>query len=115
MTVSGICPRLKPADIGEHIDAVNARLVSLCAEKGVTFADNTPSFTLRDGNVNDGYLTPSGVHITNTAINRYIIFTCKMKPFDGMCCLQKHMFEPEPLQLEDRLLDRLLKALGKGQ
>ena len=70
VTVSGICPRLKPADIGEHIDAVNAGLVSLCAEKGATFADNTPSFSLNDGNVNDGYLTPGGVHITNTAINR---------------------------------------------
>ena len=70
MTVSGICPRLKPADIGEHIDAVNAGLVSLCAEKGATFADNTPSFSLRDGNVNDGYLTPGGVHITNAAMNR---------------------------------------------
>ena len=70
VTVSGICPRLKPADLGQHIDAVNARLVSLCAEKGATFADNTPPFTLRDGNVNDGYLTPDGDHITNTAVNR---------------------------------------------
>ena len=31
------------------------------------------------------------------------------------CVLSGPVDEPERLQLEDRLLDRLLKALGKGQ
>ena len=54
------------------IEAVNAGLVSLCKEKAATFADNTPSFTLSDGSVNDGYLLPDGVHLTRTAVDRVV-------------------------------------------
>ena len=46
--------------------------MSLCKEKAATFADNTPSFTLSDGSVNDGYLLPDGVHLTRTAVDRVV-------------------------------------------
>ena len=32
--------------------------------------DNTPSFKLGDGSVNDGYLFADGVHITRSAMNK---------------------------------------------
>ena len=70
VTVSSVCPRLKTADTTNTIDAVNAGLVTLCAGKDVIFADSTPSFTLGDGNVNDGYLHRDGVHLTHAAVNR---------------------------------------------
>ena len=70
VTVSSVCPRLKTADTTNTIDAVNAGLVTLCAEKDVIFADSTPSFTLGDGSVNDGYLHRDGVHLTHAAVNR---------------------------------------------
>ena len=63
VTVSSVCPRLKTADITNKIDAVNAGLVTLCADKKVIFADSTPSFTLGDGSVNDGYLHRDGIHL----------------------------------------------------
>ena len=44
----------------------------VCKEKAATFADNTPSFTLSDGSVNDGYLLPDGVHLTRTAVDRVV-------------------------------------------
>ena len=72
MTVSSICPRKKTDDTSRTIEAVNAGLVSLCKEKAATFADNTPSFTLSDGSVNDGYLLPDGVHLTRTAVDRVV-------------------------------------------
>ncbi len=34
------------------------------------FAESTPSFTLGDGSVNDGYLHRDGVHLTHAAVNR---------------------------------------------
>ena len=68
--VSSVCPRLKTADTTNTIDAVNAGLVTLCADKDVIFADSTPSFTLGDGSVNDGYLHRDGVHLTHAAVNR---------------------------------------------
>ena len=70
VTISSICPRTTSEDTRHTIDAVNAGLVSLCEEKVATFADNTPSFTLRDGSVNDGYLQPDGVHVTRTAMEK---------------------------------------------
>ena len=70
VTVSSVCPRLKTAGTTNTIDAVNAGLVTLCAEKDVIFADSTPSFTLDDGSVNDGYLHRDGVHLTHAAVNR---------------------------------------------
>ena len=42
VTVSSVCPRLKTADTTNMIDAVNAGLVTLCADKDVIFADSTP-------------------------------------------------------------------------
>ena len=70
VTVSSVCPRLKTADTTNTIDAMNAGLVTLCADKDVIFADSTPSFTLGDGCVNDGYLHRDGVHLTHAAVNR---------------------------------------------
>ena len=66
--VSSIYPRLTTNETTNTIDAVNAGLVSLCDEKSVAFINNTPSFTLSDGSVNDGYLQRDGVHLTITAV-----------------------------------------------
>ena len=38
-------------------------------ELGATII-NTPSFTLGDGSVNDGYLHRDGIHLTHAAVNR---------------------------------------------
>ena len=70
VTMSSVCPRLKTADTTNTIDAVNAGLVTLCADKDVIFADSTPTFTLGDGSVNDGYLHRDGVHLTHATVNR---------------------------------------------
>ena len=68
VTVSSVCLRLKAADTTNTIDAVNAGLVTLCADKDVIFADSKPSFTLGDGSVNDGYLHRDDVHLTHAAV-----------------------------------------------
>ena len=65
-----ICPRLKRADMWQRIDAVNAGLATLCKDKGSTFVDNAPSFSLGDASINDGYLLPDGVHITTRAMDK---------------------------------------------
>ena len=66
VTVSSVCPRLKTANITNKIDAVNAGLVTLCADKKVIF----DSFTLGDRSVNDGYLHRDGVHLSHPAVTR---------------------------------------------
>ena len=72
VTVSSICPRQVSNDVQQTIDAVNAGLIATCSEKEVTYADSTPCFKLSDGTINDGYLTPDGVHITKKATNKVI-------------------------------------------
>ena len=69
MTVPSVCPRLKTADTTNTIDAVNAGLVTLCADKDVIFSDSTPSFKLGDGSVNDGYLHRDGVHLMHAVVS----------------------------------------------
>ena len=71
VVVSSICPRLTSQRTQDRIDAVNAGLLSSCADnESVTFVDNTPSFQLGDGSVNDGYLLADGVDITRPAMNK---------------------------------------------
>ena len=71
VTVSSICPRLAGETVQEHIEAVNAGLLSMCVDKpNVTFIDNTPSFKLADGGYNDGYYLADGIHITRPAVNK---------------------------------------------
>ena len=70
VTVSSICPRIKSTATSQRIQALNAGLVPLCEEKGARFVDHTPTFTLGDGTVNDGYLHADGVHVTSAAMNR---------------------------------------------
>ena len=65
--VSSVYSRLTTHETTSTINAVNAGLVSLCDEKNVTFINNTPSFTLSDGSVNDGY-QQDGVHLMTTAV-----------------------------------------------
>jgi hypothetical protein len=43
----------------------------MCADKEhVTYMDNTLSFKLGDGSINDGYYLADGVHITRAAVNK---------------------------------------------
>ena len=71
VTVSSVCPRLTSQATQDTIEAVNAGLLSLCTDKpNVVFVDNSPSFSLGDGTLNDGYFLPDGIHITRPAVNK---------------------------------------------
>jgi lysophospholipase L1-like esterase len=71
VTVSSVCPRLKPDNIKEQIDAVNAGLQSMCADDDkTTFINNDPIFHLADGSINDGYLLTDGVHLRRQATTK---------------------------------------------
>ena len=62
ITVSSIVPRLDEAQ--EIVQIVNASLEAVCTEENCKFVNNTPSFTLGDGTVNDGYIINKGPHLT---------------------------------------------------
>ena len=71
VSVSSICPRLNSEPTRDTVESINAGLQVICSEKdGVTFVDNTPSFMLADGSLNDGYYLADGIHITRTATNK---------------------------------------------
>ena len=42
----------------------------MCTEEDATFIDNTPSFHLADGNVNDGYYLNDRIHLTHKATDK---------------------------------------------
>ena len=67
--VSSICPRIDNAK--EKVGLLNAGLIALCEEtEDCTFVDHTPSFTLLDGSINDGYLIGDGPHLTRAGSNK---------------------------------------------
>ena len=108
VTVSSICPRLKPVGVSEKIKAVNADLQTLCAAKGVNFVDNEPSFSLCDGTINDGYLMRDGVHLTRAAVNKV---ACNLKlhakdPTAGVCKDTTMPSRRQQRAQPERLLDR---------
>ena len=47
--VSSIPRRLTPKGMREKISAINAGLLTLCKEKGMTFVDNDQYFVFLDG------------------------------------------------------------------
>ena len=68
--VSSVCPRLDGCS--ELVAPFNAALGVLCQESEVNFVDHTPSFTLSDGVINDGYIWRNGPHLTRPGVNRLI-------------------------------------------
>ena len=72
LVVSSVTPRQDIENISGTIENVNAGLQVICTEKGVHFIDHTPSFTLNDGSINDGYLLHSGPHLTRSGTNKLV-------------------------------------------
>ena len=70
--VSSVCPRARSPQVEERIGGLNAALSVLCGDHAVEFVNNDPSFYLQDGNVNDGYLLPDGVHLSRAATNKLV-------------------------------------------
>ena len=68
--VASITPLLTSEQVQEKIDAINAGLLTLCAEKDAIFGDNMPPFRLGDRSLNDGYFTTDGVHLTRAGVNK---------------------------------------------
>ena len=70
VVVSGVCPRLDSTEVAERCQALNAGLESVAEEKDCEFVDHSPSFTLADGSVNEGFLIGKGPHLTRSGTNR---------------------------------------------
>ena len=71
LTVSSVCPRLTSDVTQTQIDNGNVGLMFMCEDMDkVTYVDNSPSFKLGDGTINDGYFTADGVHITRAGVNK---------------------------------------------
>lgn len=71
--VSSVCPRLDRVDAKDRIEALNANLQVLCDEKECEFVDNTPSFSLGDGSINDGYLAMGkGPQLSKAGVNKLV-------------------------------------------
>lgn len=65
--ISSVCPRMD--DVSEMVEPFNAALKVLCDEQDVQFVDNTPSFTLANGEINDGYIWKHGPYLTRAGVN----------------------------------------------
>lgn len=65
--VSSVCPRMD--EVAEMIDPFNSALKVLCDDEAVDFIDNTPSFTLSNGDTNDGYIWRNGPYLTKPGVN----------------------------------------------
>ncbi len=67
--VASITPHLTSDQVQEKIYAVNAGMLTLCAEKEATFVDDMPSFRLGDGSLKDGYFTTHCIHLKRAGVN----------------------------------------------
>ena len=83
VAVSSICPRLNADKAQECIDALNAGLQELCTARDCDFINQSASFQLGDGSVNDGYFTNDGVHLNRQGTNR-IAKNLKLKVKDDI-------------------------------
>ena len=66
--VSSVCPRSD--EVNDLVQPFNDALKAVCNDNpNVSFIDNTPSFTLGDGKINDGYIWKNGPHLTRPGVN----------------------------------------------
>ena len=71
--VSSVCPRLDQTVAKDRIDSFNANLQVLCNDVECDFTDNTLSFSLGDGTVNDGYLeSGKGPLLSKAGVNKLV-------------------------------------------
>ena len=70
VVVSSICPRLSKPELCEKINSINLNLQAVCATKGIGFVDNSASFYLKDGEINDGYFVNDGINLTRRATDK---------------------------------------------
>ena len=99
VTVSSICPRLACSEPDrDKIERVNAGLLDMCSDKAnVEFIDSTPSFSLCDGSLNDGYFIQDGVHLTRSATNK-LAKNLRLRVRDAAegACRDKHSATRKP-------------------
>ena len=69
IAVSSVCPRNKSPEVTEHISSLNAGLQALCFDVDVEYVNSNPWFYLQDSSLNDRYLLPDNVHLTQAATN----------------------------------------------
>ena len=95
ITVSSIRPRLQ-TETPDMITAVNAGLQAMCQDEGAGIIDNTSSFHLQDGSVNDGYFHRDGIHLTWQTTNKLgeNLALNMNDPTDGVCTNRKRNISP---------------------
>ena len=85
VNVSSICPRLKCEIAQDTIESANAGLQVACSEKAdVSYMDNTPSFKLADGSLNDGYYLADMVFISPVPPQTNIARNLKLRIKDNV-------------------------------
>ena len=70
--ISSVCPRNDIQETETRCEALNSGLQCLAEEKDCEYVDHSPSFTLADGSVNEGFLIGKGPHLTRSGTNRLI-------------------------------------------
>ena len=89
MVVFNVCSCLILRDITVKIPPKTYGLQIACYSKGVTFADSTLLFYLRDGNIIYGYVQGDGVHLPYGATNKLIqLLQFPMKIMTNVTCTQ---------------------------
>ena len=68
--ISSVPPRSDSNMSQEKVERLNASIVTIAEDSGITYVDNDRTFKLADGTPNDGYLQADGIHLTNKGINR---------------------------------------------
>ena len=82
--VSSVCPRTDKLHLKNKIDSFNSHLETMCKDNECEFYDNSGTFMLADGSVNDGYLVAGkGPHITKSGANK-LASTLKLRVKRGI-------------------------------
>ncbi|CAH1785547.1 unnamed protein product [Owenia fusiformis] len=72
LTVSSVTPRLNDLTVQERINQLNGFLLCHCQDEAVTFNDNDINFKLRDESINNGYLCPDKLHLSDAGTNSLV-------------------------------------------
>ena len=88
VAVSSICPRPDKPLLKDRVEGLNAHIQGACSDHDHDFMDNTPSFTLSDGSINDGYYLGNGPQLSKAGTNK-VTKNLKLRTRDGIVDVTK--------------------------
>jgi hypothetical protein len=70
--ISSVLPQLHNDDLQVKVEELNSLTENICSKRGITFANNDPSFRLGDGEINNVFFQDDGSTLNKAGVSKLL-------------------------------------------